>query len=246
MARIRTIKPSFFRHGELFDAEQQSGLPLRVAYAGLWTIADREGRFKWKPRDIKVEVLPYDDVNMDAVLAALEAGKFIQVYTANGQKYAYIPAFSEHQHINKNEAASTLPAPSKNSSPRSKRVKTPDENHEEGKGKEGKENISFENFWSAFPRREAKGAAEKAFNSASETTPPETLVAGARAYASKRSGEDKKFTKLPATWLNQQCWLDDGIVDMGPAPTPEEIEAAKDRADQLLRRGKYDPQRNAA
>jgi hypothetical protein len=34
MARIRTIKPEFFRHGGLFDAEIETGLPLRVAFAG--------------------------------------------------------------------------------------------------------------------------------------------------------------------------------------------------------------------
>ena len=47
MARIRTIKPGFFRHGDLFDAEQETGLPIRVAYAGLWTACDRKGRFVW-------------------------------------------------------------------------------------------------------------------------------------------------------------------------------------------------------
>ena len=48
MARIRTIKPEFFRHEALYEAEHETGLPLRVAYAGLWTAADREGRFQWK------------------------------------------------------------------------------------------------------------------------------------------------------------------------------------------------------
>jgi hypothetical protein len=30
MSRIRTIKPDFFTHEDLFDAEQESGLPLRL------------------------------------------------------------------------------------------------------------------------------------------------------------------------------------------------------------------------
>ena len=58
MARIRTIKPEFFRHEALFEAEQATGLPLRVAYAGLFTAADREGRFKWSPRSLKLDCLP--------------------------------------------------------------------------------------------------------------------------------------------------------------------------------------------
>jgi hypothetical protein len=54
MARIRTVKPDLFRHEGLFDAERASGLPLRIAFAGLWTAADREGRFAWSPRTLKL------------------------------------------------------------------------------------------------------------------------------------------------------------------------------------------------
>jgi hypothetical protein len=59
--RIRTIKPEFFHHEGLFEAEAETKLPLRVAFAGLWCIADREGRFKWEPRRIGVQVL-YDEL----------------------------------------------------------------------------------------------------------------------------------------------------------------------------------------
>ena len=64
------------------------------------------------------------------------------------------------------------------------------------------------------------------------------LIAAARAYASKRSGEDKKFTKLAATWLNAKCWEDEGVA---PAAILDPGTAAQiqDRADRLMRRGKY-------
>lgn len=220
MARIRTIKPSFFRHGELFDAERACGLPLRVAYAGLWTIADREGRFKYKPRDIKVEVLPYDDVDMVEVLGALEAKGFIKTYSSEGQNYAYIPAFSDHQHVNKNEPQSQIPAPSKNIPKRAKKVRAPSPQDEEGKGKEGNDisfaDAPFERFYLAYPRRQSRGAAEKAFAKAGEITDHEVLIAAAHVYAGKRLGQEAQYTMLPATWLNQKCWLDEGIA---PAKT---------------------------
>ncbi len=50
MAKIRTIKPELFRHDGLFEAEIQSGLPLRLAFMGLFTCCDRAGRFRWKPK----------------------------------------------------------------------------------------------------------------------------------------------------------------------------------------------------
>jgi hypothetical protein len=46
MGRIRTVKPELFQHGDLFDAEVESGFPLRLAFIGLFTCCDREGRFK--------------------------------------------------------------------------------------------------------------------------------------------------------------------------------------------------------
>lgn len=115
MSRIRTVKPGFFTHGELFDAEAESDLPCRIAYAGLWTVADRKGRFKWKPRELKLAILPYDNVDMTKVLEALERHRFIFKYKCAGEDYGFIPKFEQHQFINKNEAQSTLPAPPENS-----------------------------------------------------------------------------------------------------------------------------------
>lgn len=111
MARIRTIKPSFFRHEELFEAEKSSGLPLRVAYAGLWTAADREGRFAWKPRALKLDCLPYDECDFSAVLDELAARGFIKKYEIEGQSYGYIPSWKDHQVINNRERESDIPEP---------------------------------------------------------------------------------------------------------------------------------------
>lgn len=109
MARIRTIKPEFFRHEELYAAEIQSRLPLRVAFAGLFTVADREGRFKWKPTQIKFDVLPYDDLDFAHVLNALAAYGFIVKYEVDGKTYGAIPSFKDHQVINNKEAKSLIP-----------------------------------------------------------------------------------------------------------------------------------------
>ena len=109
MSRIRTTKPEFYRHEALFEAEKESGLPLRVAYPALWTVADREGRFRWRPRELKLDCLPYDDVDFAVVLAALEKAGFIVAYDVDGQRYGWIPTFHKHQVINQREAPSKLP-----------------------------------------------------------------------------------------------------------------------------------------
>ena len=100
MPRIRTIKPEFFCHEELFDLEQETGLPMRIAFAGLWTVCDREGRFKWRPRTIKAQVLPYDEVEFSRVLDALATRGFVVKYASDGCEFGYIPGFNRHQVIN--------------------------------------------------------------------------------------------------------------------------------------------------
>lgn len=111
MARIRTIKPDFFRHEELVKAEKESGLPLRLAFAGLWTVSDREGLFKWKPSEIKLDIFPYEEVDMPKILEALRYYGFIIQYETDGKVYGFIPTFKDHQVINNREAPSKLPKP---------------------------------------------------------------------------------------------------------------------------------------
>lgn len=111
MSRSRLIRPAFFKHAELYDAEVESGLPLRVAFAGLWTVADRDGRFIWKPRDMKGDVIPHDPVDMATVLDALVEYGFIRRYVVDGKAYGLIPSFKDQQSFHKSEPHSKLPAP---------------------------------------------------------------------------------------------------------------------------------------
>jgi hypothetical protein len=69
---------------------------------------------------------------------------------------------------------------------------------------------AFARFWQAYPRRVAKDAAKRAFAAAIKRgADAETLIAGARRYAIERQGQDHKYTKHPATWLNGGCWQDE-------------------------------------
>ncbi|MGE0421445.1 MAG: hypothetical protein AB7O88_04235 [Reyranellaceae bacterium] len=111
MARIRTIKPDFFRHHELWVAERDSGLPLRLAYAGMWCVIDRAGRFKWRPPELKIQVLPYDEVDFERVLEALVRYGFVRRYSVAGVEYGVVPSFARHQVFNVKEKASALPGP---------------------------------------------------------------------------------------------------------------------------------------
>ena len=111
MSRIRTVKPGLFKHEELYDAEIESGLPLRLAFIGLFTVADKEGRFQWMPRTLKTDVLPHDDVDFSKVLDALARIGMLRRYVVADRVYGCIPTWKKHQVINQREAESFLPSP---------------------------------------------------------------------------------------------------------------------------------------
>lgn len=68
---------------------------------------------------------------------------------------------------------------------------------------------AFDRFWTAYPRKTAKGAARIAFARAVEKAPVDQIIEAASAFARARADEDPKFTPHPTTWLNQERWSDE-------------------------------------
>jgi hypothetical protein len=84
------------------------------------------------------------------------------------------------------------------------------------------DNALFDRFWSAYPRKEAKAVARKAF----ARHKPDDALLGAMLNAiekQKRSNQwvkdNGQFIPLPATWLNQERWTDEKTeVNHGQQP----------------------------
>jgi hypothetical protein len=72
---------------------------------------------------------------------------------------------------------------------------------------------AFDAFWAAYPKRQGKQAARKAFAKqiAEEGSDPQHMVAAAVAYAENcvRIHKDPQFIPHPTTWLNQGRFDDD-------------------------------------
>lgn len=109
MPRARNIKPGFFTNDALAECE-----PLaRLLFAGLWTIADREGRLEDRPKKIKAELLPYDDCDANPLLQQLFTHGFIIRYTVDNISYIQVLNFAKHQNCHMKEGESNIPAPDK-------------------------------------------------------------------------------------------------------------------------------------
>ena len=105
--RARSIKPSFFQNEDLSELSADT----RLLFIGLWCIADREGRLEDRPKRIKIQVFPYDSVEVDLLLQDLEDREFILRYKTCGRSYIQVINFLKHQSPHYKEAASTILPP---------------------------------------------------------------------------------------------------------------------------------------
>jgi len=108
MARARNIKPGFFTHEQMAENS-----PLgRLLFIGLTTIADYKGELEWRPKRIKIQLLPYDECSIEELAINLDHSGFIRFYSDGDKIYLKIVNFEKHQNPHKNErdGGSEVPA----------------------------------------------------------------------------------------------------------------------------------------
>src|ERR1700722_3074478 len=93
MARIRSVHPG------LFTDEAFMGLSsdAQVFLIGLWTEADDQGMFEWKPLTLRMRLRPTKDGDVDPILSELEAAQCIKMFEISGRKYGAIRNFRKFQ-----------------------------------------------------------------------------------------------------------------------------------------------------
>lgn len=99
------------RHSLLFEMERDSGIPFRFIWAMWPTVCDRSGRFKWRPIELKPDIVPYDEgYDLSRVMDAFATrGMFVKYEHAN-EHYGVIPTFLTHQVVNNKEKSSSIPS----------------------------------------------------------------------------------------------------------------------------------------
>lgn len=224
MARIRSLKPDFFKDEDLAILPYEA----RLLFAGLWCIADKEGRLEDRPKYLKAEIFPYDNINIEKHLNLLTQPNipdrpekvFIRRYTVGGRKYIDIPEFLKHQSPHHTERKSSLPEFNGLLTVNKPLTKgdTPDAHDSDPISESYPKSISnklnnnaFERFYAVYPKKKARIEAEKAF---SKLNPDETLLdvmitAVNKAKQSEDWMKDKgRYIPYPATWINAKRWLD--------------------------------------
>lgn len=241
MARSRNIKPALLKNEVLGTAD-----PLyTILFEGLWLLADREGRLEDRPLRIKAETFPYrEGLHIEEMLNWLQAKDFIVRYLAGGKAYIQVLNFKKHQNPHKNEPPSEIPPPdevgatpdlfgtgtenigsaradSLNLIPDSLKLIPDTATPVAAKPRlESGQDGDFEAFWEEYPRKQGKGAAERAFKKIQVTPDLTARIIGAiRQHKRSRDWlkDDGQYIPHPATWLNQRRWEDVVNTDSHPA-----------------------------
>ena len=212
MPRIRSVKPECFRNEQLADLPYED----RLLFIGLWTQADRDGRLEDRPKRLKGELFPYDDLNVDESLGRLANAGLILRYEGNGLRLIAIPTWAKHQRPHHTEMLSIFPPPI------GVTATAPLEHGDAPTGREGKGmdqerkestalRASFERLWEAFPRKVGKDAAFAEF---SRIRPADdvlnSMVAAviAQSQSPQWLKDGGQFVPHPRTWLKQGRWKD--------------------------------------
>ena len=237
MARIRTIKPDFWTDGAMVKLSPYA----RLLYIGMWnfTMCDH-GHVADDAFKLKLQVLPMDDVDIDALLAEiLDAGRVIRVEDPEGRKYLLIRRFEDHQKIDPRwktrcPACAQVDSLKPAETPVSlvELTQTPQLSPtltlgREGMGRGGKKTSSspaappmeFDKFWAQYPRKVGKIAAKTAFDKALRITTLDRILAGIAVLRIETAGKEIDFTPHPATWLNAGRWDDEPKQSTKPATT---------------------------
>ena len=218
MARIRTIKPSFFKNEELAELPMSA----RMLFIGLWTLSDKDGRLEDRPKRIKVELFPYDSLEVDQLLSRLQNAGFIVRYEVGELKVIQIINFSKHQRITGTEATSESEWPEYQLIEGQETTwKQLGNNLDDRKGKDigkgyiGKDDrkgdCDFNFFWDLYDKK--KGDLEKVKKKWVALSDAERMKALEHIPKYKIEQPDKTYRKNPETYLNNKSFNDEIIFN---------------------------------
>lgn len=109
-----------------------------LVFLGLISQADKFGRFEWRPKTLKLDILPFLKFDLEKTLLILVESGFVTRYEVGGKHYGQIENFSLHQRVSGKE----LQEPSRIPSPRSTREAT--EKHLETQEGNGLQEVELE------------------------------------------------------------------------------------------------------
>lgn len=236
MPKIRGVHPDFWTDENVVELSPFA----RLLWIGLWNHACDNGHLQDKSKQIKMRVLPTDDVNCAELLREIESQKLI--VRADG--WITIPNLAHHQKPHKRwwktceKPGCVLPdgtshAPNNRSNtvapPKSNRGTTADVDVDGDGDSDGERTTSsdksdqtdrFDEFWDTYGKKVDRKAAEKKWRLALRKpgVTADLLIAAAAEYVAweRANNEGGRFIMGPAKWLLNERWTDERVARQQP------------------------------
>lgn len=93
MSRIRSIHPGLWTDETFVSLSSFA----RLLFVGMWNECDDKGCFPWSPLQMKMRILPADNVDAVELMAELEEAKCIRSYEISGKKFGAVRNFAKFQ-----------------------------------------------------------------------------------------------------------------------------------------------------
>lgn len=244
MAKIRSFKPDFWTDGKLV----QIPFEARLMFMGLWTYACDNGHVEDNPIELKMRIFPADELDVSGLLDVLADKGLIE----RSDGLLTVLNLGRHQHINK-RYFTTCEHCEKPGTPVAQRGTTLHNGEQEKKpvdcdcdgdsdGDKSAVADRFAEFYELYPRREGRGQAARAWKAAIKKTDADAIISAVRSQLPELERTERRFVKLPATWLNGECWDDEitAPADEHPyahLPAPKNWDALRAEAEASRRGG---------
>jgi hypothetical protein len=106
MARIRSVHPGLWTD----EAFVSVSMTARLLAIGIWNECDDQGAFEWKPRQLKMRLLPADNADVEALLEELRSAGLIQPYNVGDRCYGAVRNFGRFQRPKKPNSVHPMPS----------------------------------------------------------------------------------------------------------------------------------------
>jgi len=97
--RIRQIRPEFWTD----DRIAELSITARLLFIGLWHCSDKNGNCEWRPKALKARIFPFDDIDINPLLAELLTHGDVRQYCIDGREYGQIVRWTHFQYLSKTE-----------------------------------------------------------------------------------------------------------------------------------------------
>jgi hypothetical protein len=93
MARIRSVFPGLFTD----EAFVSLSMAARILILGIWTDADDQGIFEWKPLSLKMRIFSADNIDVVPLLAELVKADIVRPFSFEGKPHGAVRNFCKYQ-----------------------------------------------------------------------------------------------------------------------------------------------------